>query len=76
MTIYAGPIVLGVLVTAFFALIWLRIENIDKTLITAQVDLEQFHSEVKNLRGRVDELSKKVGLSSTPEGDITSGPHG
>jgi len=72
MTIYAGPIVLGVLVIAFFALIWLRLDNIYRTLIIAQGDLEQFHSEIKNLKGRVDELSRKVGDSSASDSDSTS----
>jgi hypothetical protein len=53
-------VVLGVLGTAFFTLLWRRLDSIDKTLVVVQADLKQFYGAEQKIEGRVDELSKRV----------------
>jgi uncharacterized protein YoxC len=68
--------ILGVMTTAFFNLLWRRLDSIDKTIAAMQVDLKQTVtkadftkaidkldatlSDSKKLEGRVEEISKRV----------------
>lgn len=51
---------LGVLGTAFFTLIWRRLDKIDGTLTLIQRDMTQFYGITQKLEGRVDEISHRV----------------
>lgn len=53
-------VLLGALVTAFFTLLWRRLDSIDKILIVMQADLKQFYGDQKKLEGRVEEISHRV----------------
>jgi hypothetical protein len=77
---HVGEIILGLLGSSLFTLLWLklgtserrleRIETtmvtkddlgrIDKTLMVIQGDLKQFYKDSGEIKGRVDELSRRV----------------
>lgn len=71
MTSQVGAIILGAMLSAFFTLLWRRldsvessigkrIDGIDKTLVVIQADLKMFYGDQKELKGRVDEISHRV----------------
>jgi hypothetical protein len=51
---------LGVLVTAFFTLLWRRLDKIDTRLDLIQKDQREFYGITQKLEGRVDEISHRV----------------
>ncbi len=53
-------VLLGAMTTAFFTLLWRRLDSIDKTLMIVQADLKQFYGDQKKLEGRVDEISHRI----------------
>jgi hypothetical protein len=53
-------VLFGAFVTAFFTLIWRRLDKIDATLTVIQRDMTQFYGVTQKLEGRVDEISHRV----------------
>jgi len=60
MSSHTGEIILGLLGTAFFTLIWRRLDAIDKRMGTIETDMKHFYSITGKLDGRVDEISSRV----------------
>lgn len=57
---HIGEIILGVLMSAFFALLWRRLDSIDRRLDLIQKDQREFYGTTQKLEGRVDEISHRV----------------
>jgi hypothetical protein len=50
----------GTIGTAFLALIWRRLDSIEKTTALIQQDQKEFYGITRKLEGRVDEISHRV----------------
>lgn len=57
---HTGEVILGLLGTAFFTLLWRRLDSIDKRLERMETRLEKVGDTVMEVKGRMDEISKHV----------------
>jgi hypothetical protein len=67
MSSHTGEIILGLLGSAFFVLLWRRLDAIDRRidkietrLELIQKDMREFYGVTQKLEGRIDEISHRV----------------
>ena len=57
---HAGEIVLGLLGTVFFTLLWRRMDKTDNRLDRIEARITVLGDELHEIKGRIDEISKHV----------------
>lgn len=57
---HAGEVILGLLGSAFFTLLWRRMDKTDSRLDRIEARLTQLGDELHEMKGRMDEISKHV----------------